>query len=56
MATKIIGKETWSNKEATSQVYQATHDGAGNSLPMLALCPKAAPQVLYFRKREEYEQ
>lgn len=29
----LIGNETWSNEKITSQVYQATHDGVGNSLP-----------------------
>ena len=32
----LIGNETWSNNKATSQVYQATHDGAGNSLPYMS--------------------
>lgn len=33
---KLIGNETWSNKEITSQVYQATHDGAGKRLPYMS--------------------
>lgn len=32
----LIGNETWSNNKFTSQVYQATHDGAGNSLPYMS--------------------
>lgn len=28
----LIGNETWSNNSNTSQVYRATHDGAGNRL------------------------
>ena len=31
----LIGNETWSGSN-TSQVYQATHDGAGNSLPYMS--------------------
>ena len=32
----INGQEVWSNNITTSQVYQATHDGAGNSLPYMS--------------------
>lgn len=32
----LIGKEEWSNNKITSQVYQITHDGAGNSLPYMS--------------------
>ena len=32
----LIGNETWSNGKNTSQVYQATHNGAGNRLPYMA--------------------
>lgn len=32
----LIGSETWSNGKNTSQVYQATHNGAGNRLPYMA--------------------
>ena len=32
----IIGVETWNNNKTISQVYQATHDGVGNSLPYMS--------------------
>lgn len=32
----LIGNETWSSNKSTSQVYQVTHDGAGNSLPYMS--------------------
>ena len=32
----LRGTEQWGNNEITSQVYQITHDGAGNSLPYMS--------------------
>ena len=32
----LIGNEKWSEQKNNSQVYQATHDGAGNSLPYMS--------------------
>ena len=36
IGNNIIGVETWNNNKTISQVYQATHDGAGNSLPYMS--------------------
>lgn len=35
MAAQLIGQEEWQTGELRTQVYLATHDGVGNSLPLM---------------------